>query len=151
MRAPKRRPSSKGLEGSPDRSFTQANYEALADFRYALRRFLAFSDSAAREAGLTPQQHQALLTIKGSSDPAGTSIRQLASHLLVHHNSAVGLVDRLVEGGLVRRVRDEEDRRRARLELTAKAERILDSLTEAHVKELRAVRPALANVLQQLG
>jgi DNA-binding MarR family transcriptional regulator len=129
---------------------SKSNYEALADFRFALRRFLAFSESAAKDAGLTPQQHQALLTIKGAQEPASVSIRLLAERLFINHNTAVELVDRLVAAGLVERFRDDEDRRRARIELTAGAERILQSLSAAHLKELRTVRPALTNLLKEL-
>ena len=131
-------------------NLTKANYEALADFRFTLRQFLAFSENAAKEAGLTAQQHQALLTIKGTANAETVSIRQLSERLLVSHNTAVELVDRLVEGGLVERTRGTEDRRRARLKLTARAERLLRSLSAAHLKELKAVRPALLNLLKQL-
>lgn len=136
----------------PSDSFelTQANYEALADFRFALRKFLAFSEAAAKEAGLAPQQHQALLTIKGTPNADTVSIRLLSERLLINHNTAVELVDRLVEGGLVMRTRDADDRRRAQLVLTAGAERLLRSLSAAHLNELKAVRPALLNLLKQL-
>ena len=131
-------------------SLTKANYEALSDFRFALRRFLAFSESAAKQAGLTPQQHQALLTIKGAQHADSVSIRLLAERLLINHNTAVELVDRLVAAGLVERSRDAEDRRRARLELTGDAERRLQSLSAAHLKELQSVRPVLMKLLKQL-
>jgi DNA-binding MarR family transcriptional regulator len=129
---------------------TKANYEALSDFRFALRRFLASSESAAKQAGLTPQQHQALLTIKGARDADSVSIRLLAERLLINHNTAVELVDRLVAAGLVERSRDADDRRRARLELTTIAERRLQSLSAAHLTELDSVRPALMKLLKQL-
>jgi DNA-binding MarR family transcriptional regulator len=128
----------------------QANYEALADFRFALRKFLAFSEAAAKEAGLAPQQHQALLTIKGAASAGTVGIQLLSARLLIHHNTAVELVDRLVEGGLVKRSRDADDRRRAVLQLTAKADRLLKSLSVAHLQELQAARPALLKLLKQL-
>jgi DNA-binding MarR family transcriptional regulator len=131
-------------------ALTKADYEALSDFRFALRRFLAFSESAAKQAGLTPQQHQALLTIKGAQDADSVSIRLLAERLLINHNTAVELVDRLVAAGLVERSRDADDRRRARLELTDVAERRLQSLSAAHLAELQSVRPALMKLLKQL-
>jgi len=146
-------PGSSRTAAKPKRvgaGLTKANYEALSDFRFALRRFLAFSESAAKHAGLTPQQHQALLTIKGAQDAESVSIRLLAERLLINHNTAVELVDRLVAAGLVERSRDAEDRRRARLELTDIAERRLQSLSAAHLKELQTVRPALMNLLKQL-
>lgn len=131
-------------------SAAQVNYEALADFRFALRSFLAFSESAAKAAGLTPQQHQALLAIKGGAAGDTFSIRLLAERLLVHHNTAVELVDRLVESGLVKRSRAAEDRRRANLQLTSRAERLLQSLSAAHLQELQAIQPALLTLLRQL-
>ncbi len=129
---------------------TKANYEALADFRFALRKFLAFSEAAAKEAGLSPQQHQALLTIKGAEGTGPIGIQLLSARLLIHHNTAVELVDRLVEGGLVKRSRDADDRRRALLQLTAKADRLLKSLSVAHLQELQSIRPALLKLLKQL-
>lgn len=131
-------------------AITKANYEALADFRFALRKFLAFSEGAAKDAGLTAQQHQALLTIKGAPSQGAVSIQQLSSRLLIQHNTAVELVDRLAEGGLVRRTRDQDDKRRAQLELTPRAERLLASLSAAHLRELQSVRPVLLNLLKQL-
>ena len=130
---------------------TQANYEALADFRFALRNFLAFSERAAKGAGLTAQQHQALLTIKAASAEDAVSIQHLSTRLLIQHNTAVELVDRLVEAGLVKRMRDDDDKRRARLELTTAAERVLESLSAAHLQELQAVRPVMLNLLRQLA
>jgi DNA-binding MarR family transcriptional regulator len=135
---------------SDNPELTKANYEALSDFRFALRKFLAFSEAAAKQAGLAPQQHQALLTIKGAEGAGTVGIQLLSTRLLIHHNTAVELVDRLVEGGLVKRSRDADDRRRALLELTAKANRLLKSLSVAHLQELQAIRPALLKLLKQL-
>ena len=73
----------------------QADYFSLASFRYALRSYLAFSQQRAKEAGLTPQQHQALLAIKGFSAEKGLSVTDLATYMLLKHHSAVELVDRL--------------------------------------------------------
>lgn len=148
-RKSKARKSTKVRAAQP--AITKANYEALADFRFALRKFLAFSETAAKRAGLTVQQHQALLTIKGAPSEATVSIGQLSTRLLIRHNTAVELVDRLVEAGLVKRTRDKNDRRRARLELTTAAERLLESLSAAHMNELRSVRPVLLNLLKQLN
>jgi DNA-binding MarR family transcriptional regulator len=140
-----------GQRGRPRAtSLTKADYEALAAFRYSLRTFLAFSADAAGDAGLSPRQHQALLAIKGASEQESLSVQELASRLLINHNSAVELTDRLVEGRLVKRVRDNADGRRVKIMLTAKAERLLESLSEAHLKELDAIRPALLRLLRQL-
>ncbi len=133
------------------KDLSSANYLALANFRFALRRFLAFSAAAAKNAGLTAQQHQALLAIKGAPDPSAVSISLLSERLLIHHNTAVELVDRLVQRGLVKRSRNADDKRRTKLELTSKSERLLKSLSAAHIEELRAIRPALRNLLNQLA
>lgn len=114
-----------------------ADYKALADFRYALRRFLVFSEKAARAAGLTAQQHQALLAIKGHASGGPVTIGDLAERLLIRHNSAVELVNRLVVAGWLRKATGEEDRRRVVLVLTGEAEAVLDALSANHLDELR--------------
>jgi DNA-binding MarR family transcriptional regulator len=126
------------------------DYETLAAFRHALRRFTAFSEAAARAQGLTPQQHQALLAIRGAATGAPLASGELAAHLLVRHNTAVELVDRLVTAGLVARHHDPNDRRRHLVTLTAQAERLLRDLSEAHLRELRAIRPVLQSLLHRL-
>jgi len=126
-------------------------YDALAEFRYFLRRFLEFSRSAAGAAGLTPQQHQALLAIKGFGGRGRATVGGLAGRLLLRHHSAVGLVDRLCDLGLVLRRTDPRDRRRVLLSLTAKAERVLGGLSAVHLEEIRRLRPFLADLLAKLG
>jgi DNA-binding MarR family transcriptional regulator len=128
---------------------SDAEYQQLADFRYALRLFLDFSAKAARAAGLTPQQHQALLAIKGLSVAGQATIAQLAERLVCRHHSAVELVDRLVDADLVRRNVDPSDRRKVDLSLTAKAQRSLDRLSAAHLNELQYLRPSLERMLRQ--
>lgn len=123
------------------------DYLALAEFRYALRKFLAFSEHAAAEAGLTSQQHQALLVIKARGGANGLPVGVLAERLLVRQHSAVELVDRLSRLGLVGRNPDPHDRRRVLVALTAEGEERLGALSQAHLAELRAVGPALAELL----
>lgn len=130
------------------KAITAAEYVDLADLRRAIRRFLRFSEEAALAAGIEPVQHQALLAIKGSREDV--TIGALADHLCIRHHSAVGLVDRLREQGYVRRERDDADRRRVRLVLTARADRILESLSEAHRDELRRTAPELVELLRRL-
>src|ERR1700749_66862 len=101
------------------------DYAALASFRRALRVFLAFSADAAREAGLTPQQHQAILAVRGFAPAGGVTINDLAEQLLFKPQTAVELVDRLEKAGLVQRRRDGEDRRKVLLMLTARADAVL--------------------------
>ena len=134
----------------PPAAVTQQDYEALAAFRHAMRRFLAFSEAAARAAGLTAQQHQAILAIKGQGPDAPMSVGDLAEHLVIRHHSAVELVDRLAGAGLVRRAEDAGDRRRVGLRLTEKAEAVLMGLSATHLGELRRSRALLANLLARL-
>lgn len=136
---------------SPDGSPTQGDYEALATFRLALRRFAAFTATATSEAGLMPQQHQALLAIKALSFKAAPSVGDVAEQLLLRHHSAVELINRLVRMGLVQRFRDPEDRRRVRIALTPLAEKKLAALATVHLEELRAVRPQLMALLQRFS
>jgi DNA-binding MarR family transcriptional regulator len=137
-----------------DDEISDQDYATLAAFRHALRRFAAFSETEAKAVGLTHQQHQALLAIKGrpSQGPApdGLGVGEIADHLLVRHNTAVELVDRLAEAGLVQRHPDPADRRRILVTLTGRAEALLRRLSAAHVRELRAIRPNLLALLQTL-
>ncbi|HEY4342782.1 MAG TPA: helix-turn-helix domain-containing protein [Parvibaculum sp.] len=125
-------------------------YRTLAAFRHTLRQFLAFSEEAARAAGLPPQQHQALLAIKGHARDEAMSVGDLAEHLLVRHNSAVELVNRLAAARLVAKVADKDDRRRVTLALTAKAEKILAALSAAHLAELRRSGPLLVELVGRI-
>jgi DNA-binding MarR family transcriptional regulator len=136
--------------GPAQATLDAADYRALAQFRQALRRFLAFSEAAAVSAGLTPQQHQALLAIKGAPDGVPPGVGDLAERLFVRHHSAVELVDRLARMDLVRRGPDPADRRRVRLLLTAEAEQRLAALSAVHLEELRAIRPSIAALLALL-
>lgn len=121
----------------------QPDYSALAEFRYVLRRFLDFSEKAARTAGLTPRQHQALLVIKGYRAGRPISVGDLAERLIIHHHSAVELANRLADSGLVERLQDTQDQRRVLLRLTEHAEACLEELSGAHVDELSRVGPLL--------
>ena len=126
------------------------DYRALADFRFTLRKFLVFSESAAKQAGLTPQQQQALLTIKGAPDLAAVNVSLLSARLLIHHSTAVELVNRLERRGLVERAPDRRDGRRTRLVVTSEAERLLLSLSTAHLRELKELQPSLVKLIGQL-
>jgi DNA-binding MarR family transcriptional regulator len=126
-------------------------YRELLAFRTGLRRFLRWSDEQAASAGLTGQQHQLLLAIRGHEGPGQATIGDVAEHLLLRHHSAVELVDRAEQGGLVQRVVDDEDRRVVRLDLTGKGRRLLDRLTAAHVEELTRLAPVIARLVDGLG
>ena len=129
----------------------QPDYRLLADFRYLIRCFLEFSQLAAQGVGLTARQHQALLAIKGFSDDLGPTIGGLAERLRIQHHSAVELVDRLAEAGLIERNHDPGDHRRVRLGLTETAERDLAQLSAIHLEELRRLKPALKQILNRAG
>ena len=127
-----------------------SDYHALAEFRYQLRRFVRFSEEAARNAGVEPQHHQLMLAVKGKSDPEPARIGYLAERLQIQHHSAVELVDRLVGRGLISRTRSEEDRREVYVNLTPHGEHILDALTVHTRAELRSAAPALVASLRHL-
>jgi DNA-binding MarR family transcriptional regulator len=143
-----------------------ADYRALADFRLQIRRFLHFSEEAARSEGLEPQQHQFLLTVRaltGSrSDPCsdsrsdspggphGPTVGEIAAHLLIRHHSAVGLADRMVERALVERVRGDGDRRQVRIRLTAQGENAILRLSTTHRAVLLNTGPSLVESLGAL-
>jgi DNA-binding MarR family transcriptional regulator len=129
---------------------TQSDYETLAQFRYLMRKFASFSEAAARKAGLTTQQHQALLAIRGFSGRKRMTVGELAERLNVRHHSVVGLVDRLAGRALVRRRRDAMDGRRVLLELGPKARTLLGGLSQAHRDELRRLAPSLRQLLAHL-
>ena len=129
------------------RRLNQQDYRLLSEFRYQLRCFLEFSEAAATRAGLTSRQHQALLAIKGARAGAVPSVGYLAERLRIRHHSAVELVDRLAEAGLVAREPDPEDRRRVRLKLTPTANEHLARLSVNHLAELNRLRPALLELL----
>jgi DNA-binding MarR family transcriptional regulator len=129
---------------------SKAQYENLAAFRYGLRQFLRFSELAAQRAGITPQQHQALLAIKGFPGRDWVTVGELAERLQLRPHSAAELLDRLVELGLVSRRPSTVDRRRVHAQLTARGERILNRLSSAHQEQLRRLGPKLSAPLQGL-
>jgi DNA-binding MarR family transcriptional regulator len=137
------------VDGAPD-SLTDAEYGALAHFRYRLRHFLHFSEQAVRAVGLEPHQHQLLLALRGLGQDGGATVGQLADWLQVRHHSAVELVDRTAKRGLVQRVSDPADRRRVLVRLTAAGEALLHRLSVEHRAELRSAAPALLASLTRL-
>lgn len=129
---------------------SKTEYETLADLRYSLRQFLHFSEEAAHNAGVTPQQHQALLAIKGFPENRGITIGELAERLQVRHHSAVGLVDRLVLKSFVAREHHPADRRQVFLALTERGEKMLEKLSTAHKEQLRRIGPHIESLLKRL-
>ncbi len=124
------------------------DYRATAEFRYQIRRFLRASEQIARSYGLNPQQYQLMLALKGLPDEHSATIGEIAERLQIQHHSTVELADRLSAKGLVRRKRDNQDRRQVLLELTAKGEKTLRELALHHRDELRSTGPELVGALK---
>jgi DNA-binding MarR family transcriptional regulator len=129
----------------------QAQYETLAAFRYELRRFLHFSESAARATGITPQRHQALLAIKGFPGRDQVTVGELAERLQLRHHSTVELIDRLVAEKLVVRESSVEDRRQVLIQLTGRGEKTLERLSSLHHEQLKRIGPELSRLLERLN
>jgi DNA-binding MarR family transcriptional regulator len=129
---------------------TLSDYQALAELRYQIRRFLHFSEEAARAAGLEPRQHQLLLAVKGVPKGGRNRIGDLAERLQIQHHSTVELVNRLASGGYVRRSKAEGDRREVLVALTPKGERTLRELSLHHRNELRLQGPELIRTLRKV-
>lgn len=132
------------------KKLTMADYQALAEFRFQIRKFLHFSDSAIEEAGLERGQYQLMLTIKGMPNGVKPRIRDVANRMLIQHHSAVELIDRLEDGGYVRRERGQDDRREVLLALTARGERVLGQLALHHHEQLQNAAPALVGALRRV-
>lgn len=135
---------------SPIAEINATDYRALAEFRYQIRRFVRFSERAAREAGLEPQQHQLLLAVKGLPDGGRATIGNVAERLQIQHHSAVELIDRLARRGMVVRKREGNDRREVQIQLTGRGEKILRDLSVHHRDELKTAGPALVDALKKM-
>ena len=125
------------------RTLTDRDYEHLLRFRTELRRFLRWSEEQAQAEGLTPAQHQLLLAVRGSADPAGATIKEVADALLLKHHTATELVDRAEAGGLLRRARDGDDHRVVRLHITRSGAGKLARLSRQHLDELARLRAGI--------
>jgi DNA-binding MarR family transcriptional regulator len=128
----------------------ESDYKALADLRYEIRRFLSFSEQAARVAQIEPQQHQALLAIKGLPDGLRPTVGVLAERLQIHHHSAVELSNRLESKELIRREVGKRDRREVLLCLTPAGEKLLRALSTSHHEELQTAGPRLLKALKRV-
>jgi DNA-binding MarR family transcriptional regulator len=138
--------SSRSLITGPD-----SLLRTLAEFRFELRRFLQFSECAALDAGLQPQQHQLLLQVAGAPESAVVTIAYAAERLGLKHNSAVELVNRSEREDLLARTADVGDKRRAILRLTRKGKQVMGRLAGAHARELNELAPRLAQALEHIA
>ena len=132
------------------KKLTLSDYQALAEFRYQIRRFLRFSEQVIKKTGLERSQYQLMLAIKGMPQDVRPRIRELAGRLEIRHNSAVELVNRLEARGFVQRTRAHDDRREVLLELTPKGEKVLAELALHHHDELRSAGPELVTALRRI-
>ena len=128
----------------------QPNFQAMAELRYRIRRFLRFSEDAARQAGIEPQQHQLLLAVKGLPHGVKPTIGVLAERMQLQHHSTVGLIDRLVDRGFLVRLRATDDRRNVLVKLTRDGEQFLRKLALHHLSELQSAGSKFVSVLQSL-
>ncbi len=129
------------------RSLPLAAFRSLAEFRHQIRRFLRYSEDAAREYGIEPQQHQLLLAIKGLPEGQLATIGELADRLQIRHHSAVELINRLATQGFVKRAVSSVDRREVLIHLTPSGERVLHALSVEHQTELTKTGPELMKAL----
>jgi DNA-binding MarR family transcriptional regulator len=127
-------------------SVTVDDYRRLLELRTGLRRFLTWSADRAREAGLTPGQHQLLLAVRGDPDPLGPTIATVAEYLQTRHHSTVELIDRAERDGLVRRRPDPHDARIVRIRTTRKGDARLNALSKQHLEELERLAPRMASL-----
>ena len=127
-----------------------SDYQALAEFRHQIRKFLHFSERAVKQAGLERGQYQLMLAIKGMPAGVRPRIRELADQMQIRHHSAVELINRLESGGYVHRERAQDDRREVLLALTPKGESILGELALHHRDELQNAAPSLVAALHRL-
>jgi DNA-binding MarR family transcriptional regulator len=121
-------------------AMTPQQYQALADFRYELRRFLRYSEQVTREHGLTPLQYQLLLQIKGYPGRERATIGELAERLQSQHHGVVSLATRCESLGLIKRTPGDTDRRVIYLTLSAKGSRAVERLAQAHRDELHTLQ-----------
>jgi DNA-binding MarR family transcriptional regulator len=127
----------------------QSDFEHLLELRTGLRRFIRWSDQQAQAAGLTPAKHQLLLAVKGHPDPSGPTIGEVADYLVLRHHSAVGLIDRAVKDGLVKRNKDRA-KGVVRVTLTRAGNDKLDALAEAHLEEISHLAPTMRTLWRAL-
>jgi DNA-binding MarR family transcriptional regulator len=132
------------------KEITSADYAALAELRYLIRKFVGEGDAVARAAGLEPQQYLLLLAVRGLPEGEEATIRALADRLALKHHSAVELIDRLELHGYVRRTRSRDDRRRVLVSLLPRGEKLLEQVARHRISELRASGTALVNAIGAL-
>ena len=135
------------MKTTPSRDLSLAAYRSLAEFRHQIRRFLRYSEDAARASGIEPQQHQVLLAIKGLPIGELPTVGELAGRIQLRHHTTVELINRMTDRGLVLREPGVEDKREVLIRLTEEGERILHALSVEHQTELKKTGPELRDAL----
>lgn len=130
-------------EGAAARPLSKRDFEALAQFRFGIRRYLRFSEETVRRDGLTPQQYQLLLALKGFPGRDWATVREVADRLQLRHHSVVELINRAQGEGLVQRAADPDDGRVVRVLLSDRGEQVLARLSALHRDELRRMKAVL--------
>jgi DNA-binding MarR family transcriptional regulator len=133
------------------RRLGERDYRMLAEFRYALRRFLRVSEEAARAEGIEPQQHQLLLFIRGAAKQSDVTVGYLAERMQLRHHTVVELLNRVVAKGLVRREQSTEDRRVVFVEITSAGKATLERISQQTFPAISELAPELVDVLSQLA
>jgi DNA-binding MarR family transcriptional regulator len=124
----------------PSSPLSKSDFAALSEFRYQMRRYEHFSESAVQAAGITPLQYLLLLHVKGFAGREWATVGELAERLQAKQHGVVALVTRCEAAGLVERRTHLEDRRRVEVHLLPAGETILTRLAEIHRAELRALQ-----------
>lgn len=132
------------------RTTSPAEFQALAEFRFLIRRYLNNSEKAARSVGLEPQQYMSLLAMRGLPPGQEATIRSLAERLQIRHHSTVELIDRMERRGLCRRERSKSDRRIVFVRVTPRGEKLLNRLVRHRIAELQVTGPSLVRALSAL-
>jgi len=132
------------------KAISTAEYQALAELRYRIRKFLNEGDEVTREAGLESQQYLMLLLIRGLPDGHAATIQTLAERLALKHQSAVELIDRMEGHGYLRRTRSRDDRRHVLVSILPRGEKLLEQVARHRISELRSSGTALVKALSAL-
>lgn len=132
------------------KKLSRTEYKALAEFRYQIRKYLRYMEEKARARGYHPQQYQLLLAIEGLPEGKRPTIKTLAERMQLNHNTMVELVDRCEEGGLLRRVREDRDRRLVTMAPTPAGKRVMEGQASASRAELQEIGPVLFTSLKRL-
>ncbi len=128
------------------KNLTDKDFQRLLELHSQLRRFVHWTETQAKEAGITPAQHQLMLAIRGHDDPRGPAIGEVANYMMLRHHSVVGLTDRAEEAGLVERKADPDDHRVVRLRLTRKGANVIQKLNGVHAEELSRLGRGIENL-----